>query len=72
MFSSDIKPAALKAYKNYFNDDAKCDITKVQISNIPNFDFLLAGFPCQAFSQAGLGMGFQDTRGTLFLMLRKS
>lgn len=71
VFSSDIKPAALKAYKNYFNDDAKCDITKVQIANIPNFDFLLAGFPCQAFSQAGLGMGFQDTRGTLFFDVAK-
>lgn len=71
VFSSDIKPAALKAYKNFFNDDAKCDITKVQISNIPNFDFLLAGFPCQAFSQAGLGMGFQDTRGTLFFDVAK-
>ena len=71
VFSSDIKPAALKAYKNYLNDDAKCDITKVQISNIPNFDFLLAGFPCQAFSQAGLGMGFQDTRGTLFFDVAK-
>ena len=64
VFSSDIKPAALKAYKNYFNEDAKCDITKVQISNIPNF-------PCQAFSQAGLGMGFQDTRGTLFFDVAK-
>lgn len=71
VFSSDIKPAALKAYKNYFNDDARCDITKVQIANIPNFDFLLAGFPCQAFSQAGLGMGFQDTRGTLFFDVAK-
>lgn len=71
VFSSDIKPAALKAYENYFNEDAKCDITKVQISNIPNFDFLLAGFPCQAFSQAGLGMGFQDTRGTLFFDVAK-
>ena len=71
VFSSDIKPAALKAYKNYFNEDAKCDITKVQISSIPNFEFLLAGFPCQAFSQAGLGMGFQDTRGTLFFDVAK-
>lgn len=71
VFSSDIKPAALKAYKTYFGDDAKCDITKVQISSIPNFDFLLGGFPCQAFSQAGLGMGFQDTRGTLFFDVAK-
>lgn len=71
VFSSDIKPAALKAYKNYFGEDARCDITKVRISNIPNFEFLLAGFPCQAFSQAGLGMGFQDTRGTLFFDVAK-
>lgn len=71
VFSSDIKPAALKAYQNYFGEDANCDITKVQISKIPNFDFLLAGFPCQAFSQAGLGMGFQDTRGTLFFDVAK-
>lgn len=71
VFSSDIKPSALKAYKANFGEDANCDITKVQISKLPNFDFLLAGFPCQAFSQAGLGMGFQDTRGTLFFDVAK-
>lgn len=71
VFSSDIKSAAIKAYHKNFNHNPKCDITKVSPASIPNFDFLLAGFPCQAFSQAGLGLGFQDTRGTLFFDIAK-
>lgn len=71
VFSSDIKKAAITAYTNYFGDNPECDITKVNPSQLPNFDFLLAGFPCQAFSQAGLGLGFQDTRGTLFFDVAK-
>lgn len=71
VFSSDIKPAAIKAYTNNFGHNPECDITKLNPSNLPNFDFLLAGFPCQAFSQAGLGLGFQDTRGTLFFDIAK-
>lgn len=71
VFSSDIKPSAIKAYKHNFGEDPKCDITQINPSNLPNFDFLLAGFPCQSFSQAGLGLGFQDTRGTLFFDIAK-
>ena len=47
------------------------DITKVNPKNIPDFDILTAGFPCQPFSQAGFKKGFSEARGTLFFDIVK-
>lgn len=66
VFSSEIDVHAQKTYNANFGEIPHGDITQIEAEDIPEHDIILAGFPCQAFSVAGLKKGFEDTRGTLF------
>jgi len=66
VFSSEFEAYCQKVYFDNYNEMPFGDITKIDEKDIPKFEVLTGGFPCQPFSISGHQKGFDDTRGTLF------
>lgn len=66
VYSNEWDKYANSVYRRHYGECDSRDIRTVEASEIPDFDLLCGGFPCQAFSVAGKRGGFDDTRGTLF------
>lgn len=72
VFSSEIDKEACKTYEANFGEYPVGDITKIDVKEIPNFNILLGGFPCQSFSIIGKREGFANGAcGTMFFDIER-
>ena len=72
-WANEIDASACKTYAHNFGNEhlVQGDIKKIKSEDIPDFDVLVAGFPCQPFSLAGKQRGFCDDRGQLFFEIKR-
>lgn len=68
---SEVDKGAEKTYREFFGEDEKNygDLTKINPNNLPDFDLMIAGFPCQTFSVIGQRKGMKDDRGQIIFSL---
>ena len=71
VMACDIDPECKRVYEENYKIKPLDDLQKINIEDIPKFDVLCAGFPCQPFSKAGHQNGFNDTRGNIFFDICK-
>ena len=69
VMASDIDKIANQTYEVNYGIEPRGDIYEIKGKDIPNFDLLCAGFPCQAFSQVGQRKGLEDERGILIFQV---